>query len=423
MKTESARIHLPQRRVNRTVLDNGTTLLYSPNANNHIVAIRVLSKLGSKHEPEDRAGQANLTMRMLSAGTKLHSEEQIALLLERNGAHYNAEAGKDSNAIDLLTTTHFLEEDLQTVLELINSPTFPSGKLERERDIVRMSIKEQEDSLLNFTVRIFRKHFYGSHPYSWANIGLPESLDSIQQSHLQHFASASFDPSQMIVSVVGGSDLLQTESRIKSVFSERTGRTAEIPPSPENASLAIAEDTDVSVKRGSESEYLILGYPAPGVTSNDAVVFRMISSILGGSMDSRLFREIRDKRGLCYQIGTSYSPHHDLSPFMIYIVLTPQNREVAIRCAEAEMERLKTEPVSEEELERVKTYVCGTYMMALETNMGQAARFASYENAGLGWEMANTFPREVTAITQEQIMEAARLYFTKRLLTVTSPLG
>lgn len=423
MITEPSSLKLPQRSVNKTVLENGTTFLYSPNPHNQIIAVRVLSKLGSKHEPEERAGQANLTMRMLSAGTNKHSEDEIALMIEKNGAHFNAEAGKDSNAVDLLTTTHFMQEDSSNVLELIDTPTFPEDKLNREREIVLMNIKEQEDSLLNFTVRLFRKHFYGSHPYSWANIGLPESIQNIQRIHLDEYSQPAFDPSKLIVSVVGGSDLLDTEKVLQDAFTNRPVRTPITPDNPPQANMDITVDTDVSIKRQSEAEYLVLGYPAPGLSSEDAVTFRVINAILGGSMDSRLFREIRDKRGLCYQIGASYSTHHDVSPFMIYVVLTPQNREEAIRCAEAEIERLKHEPIGGEELNRVKTYVCGTYIMALETNMGQAVRFASYENAGLGWDFANQLPEKIMAVTPEQIMDTANRYFTHRLMTVTSPNG
>lgn len=423
MSTELLSLQMPQRSVNKTVLENGTTFLYSPNPHNQIVAVRILSKLGSKHEPEERAGQANLAMRMLSAGTEMHTEDQIALLIEQNGAHYNAEAGKDSNAVDLLTTTHFMQEDLTNVLELIDSPTFPDDKLKRERDIVRMNIKEQDDSLLNFTIRMFRKHFYGSHPYSWANIGLPESLNNIQRIHLQNYALAGFEPSQMVVSVVGGAEHFNTVNILKESFEKRNHRHANLPSQPPPADTGFSEDTDVSIKRQSEVEYVVIGYPSPGLSSKDAVTFRIINAVLGGSMDSRLFREIRDKRGLCYQIGASYSTHHDVSPFMIYVVLTPQNRVEAIRCAEAEMERLKHELIGDEELERVKTYVCGTYIMALETNMGQAVRYASYENADLGWDYANRLPNEIMAVTPEQIAETARRYFTRRLLTVTSPVG
>ncbi|MDX9755176.1 MAG: pitrilysin family protein [bacterium] len=413
-------IHIPKRSVIRETLANGTTLLYAPNPENQIVAIRIGTHLASQHEPADKAGMANLCMRLLAAGTDHSTEEEISDRLEQNGAHYKAEAGKDWSPIDLLTTAEAVEQDLETILETIDCPTFAPDKIEREQDVVHMNILEQEDSHLTLTLRLFRQHYFGSHPYAWPSIGRLETIDQIEREDLVRFAHAAFDPSQLLVTVVGG-----TEDRVlpllQKYFGQRTPRDAEPILSPPPVCSAITTDTEILEQRETEAEYIVLGYPGASIGQPEAMPLRIISAILGGSMDSRLFREIRDNRGLCYQIGSSYAPAHDHSPLLIYIVTSPQNRHEAVACAQAEVRRLQEELVGNEELDRVKTYVNGTFVMAMETNMGQASHYAAYEMAGLGWQFTNQFPEAIQAVTPEQIRETAQRLFTHRLLTITAP--
>ncbi len=421
MALDSPPIHIPEKKVVRKVLPNGTTFLYSSNPYNQIVALRIYTRMASRHENGEKAGMANLAMRLLPAGTERHTEKQIADKLERNGAHFKSEAGKDWSYIDLLTTSHFLREDLETTIELLECPTFEEKKLARDREIVRMNILEQEDSLMHYTMRFFMKNFFGSHPYAWPSIGLVDTLDNITRDDLIPFALQAFDPPNLVVSVVGGQEEGDTRRIVEDCFAARSIRgTNSLPDSPP-ASSVIQTNSEMTGHRDSEAEYLVLGYPGVGITDRLSIPVRLISALLGGSMDSRLFREIRDKRGLCYQIGSSFTAYKDLSPLLIYAVTTPPNRAETVTCAEAEIERIKTELVSEEELDRVKTYICGTFAMALETNMGQATRYAIYEISGLGWEYANRFPTEVTHVQPKEIMAAAQQLFTHRLLTITAP--
>jgi predicted Zn-dependent peptidase len=421
MAHNSDRIRLPKRNVSREVLPNGTTFLYAPNPYNQIVAIRIYSRLASLHEKAEKAGMANLCMRLLSAGTEKHGEEEIAENLERNGAHFKAEAGKDWSNVDLLTTTYFLRDDLQTVIELLDCPTFLEEKLTRERELVRMSILEQEDSRMTFTMRIFSRNFFGSHPYAWPNLGLIETLDNIQRDDLTPFAHAAFDPSNLVVSVVGGTEKNDVQKIIRECLAARPSRNSKSVTLPPAATPAFDANKEVLVHRDSEAEYLVLGYPGPKITETSSVALRLVSALLGGSMDSRLFREIRDKRGLCYQIGSGYSPQMDLSPLLIYAVTSPANRAETVSCSEAEIERLKEESIEEEELDRVKTFACGSYVMAMETNMGQASRYGTYEMAGLGWDYANQLPDQISAVSAVDIAHAAQQFFTMRLLTITAP--
>ncbi|MDP8243328.1 MAG: pitrilysin family protein [Candidatus Hinthialibacter antarcticus] len=419
MTSAPVAIHIPKREVQRRSLENGSALLYAPNPYNQIVAVRILSRTGSKYEPAPEAGRVNLAMRMLSAGTSQWSEDEIADRLEGNGAHFKAEAGKDWSSIDLLTTTPVLKEDLQTVLTLLDDSQFPEDKLARERELVRMNILEDDDSPLTYTMRRFSEFYYGSHPYAWPSLGKVETLDAISRDDIASDGRRALESGQLVVSVVGGSENSDVLSIVEEAFSQRTADRSETPPS-EISPGVLSENKDCFVRRETESDYVVLGYPGCSLNQRESLTLRLIASILGGSMDSRLFREIREKRGLCYQVGAAYTPRMEHSPLLVYTVTTPKNREEALRCAEAEIERLKVELVADEELHRAKTYICGSYVMSMESNMGQAGRYGAYEIAGLGWEYANAFPDDIQSVTAETIRETAERLFTHRLLTVAT---
>lgn len=413
-------IQIPQRAAERRVLANGAALVYSPNPYNQIVAVRIVTRLGSKYEPASQAGRVNLAMRLLSSGTARRSEDEIARRLEQNGAHFKAEAGKDWSSVDLLTTTHFLRDDLDTVMELLTESTFADDKLVRERELARMNILEDEDSPLTFTVRRFNETYYGDHPYAWPSVGRVETLDAVSQSDVAEDGRRAFDPSQLAVTVVGGGEDGAVADAVESAIARLgvgTGGNALTEPAP---AAPVYEEPERLLRRETESDYWVMGYPGASLLDSDARALRLIAAILGGSMDSRLFREIRDKRGLCYQVGSSYSPRMEHSPLLIYCVTTPPNRAEAVQCAEAEIERLKREPMPADELERAKTYVCGSYVMSMETNMGQASRYAAYEAAGLGWDYVNRFADDIQSVSAEAIQDAANRLFTRRLLAVAT---
>ncbi len=421
MVIDQPKIKVPKREVVREVLPNGTTFLYAPNPYNQIVAVNIMSRIGSRHEEADKAGSANLTMRMLSTGTTNYSEEEIATRLERNGARFDAEANKDHCSIELLTTEEYLSNDLETVLDLIDHPTFDVDKLFREREIARMNIYEQEDSLLNFTVRRFRQAYYGEHPYSWPSLGLLDTLDSIQRDDLIALGMSILEPRNLIVSAVGGSPDSGVFDKLKEFFGQREEKRGAPYHDPVEAKPAFSGNVEKIENRDSEAEYIVMGYPGCGITKSEALPLSLTSAMLGGSMDSRLFREVRDKRGLCYQIGANFSPNHQHTPLLVYVVTSPSNRHEVVGAIEEEINKVQSEPISKEEFDRVKTFLTGVYIMSMESNMGQASRFAHYEAAGLGWDYANRYPEEIKKVEAKRIQETTQRLFTQRLLTITAP--
>ena len=173
--------------------------------------------------------------------------------------------------------------------------------------------------------------------------------------------------------------------------------------------------------RSGEAEWIISGVFGPAFTSEDFIPFRVLDSVLGGSMDSRLFTELRERRGLAYQVGSQYSAHLGCGVYALYAVSTPSNREEILRLLNVECERLQQEPVSDDELERAKQYLIGRHIMGMESNAGRAATLGTYELSGFGAEAVADYPRRLAEVAASHVREAAQRYLNNFVTMITTP--
>jgi predicted Zn-dependent peptidase len=181
------------------------------------------------------------------------------------------------------------------------------------------------------------------------------------------------------------------------------------------------EPSSYHFERVSEAEWLVMGYLAPPIASKDYAAMKVLDSIMGGSMNSRLFTELRDKKGLAYQVGSMYPSRLGPSIFATYIGASPENHDGVVAGILEEVERIKNEPVPEEELERAKTYIKGTFIMSQESNMGQASLYGTYEMLGVGYQFVDQYPALIGEVTAEKVQQAARAYLNFYTLTTISP--
>jgi len=177
--------------------------------------------------------------------------------------------------------------------------------------------------------------------------------------------------------------------------------------------IELEETKEVSQEKELQAAWMIIGYPAPSVDSDDYPILKLINTILGGGMSSRFFVELRDKRGLAYDTSSFFPSREGPSHFVGYIITSPENVEQAKEGMLEEIERLKTELVSDEELEKAKKYLIGSFALAHQRNKDQAWYLGWYETMGAGYEFDAKYPEQIETVTKEDIMEVANKYFTE----------
>ena len=167
-----------------------------------------------------------------------------------------------------------------------------------------------------------------------------------------------------------------------------------------------------------ETAWYFAGWQTSGLTNKkEYATLQIINSILGGGMSSRLFRNVRDTEGLAYQIGSSYSPNRLKGHFMVYIGTNPKTLKYSEKRLMEEVNKLKTEPVSEQELKAAKEKLLGQYYIGLETNLDKAAALSTFEVSSRGFEFINEYKTLINSVTSEDIMKLAKKYFNENKVT------
>ncbi len=402
-------------------LSNGTTLIHKLVTHNNIFAVRAFYRNGAATDPEAQAGLTNMVIRLLLKGTRNRDAERIALDFESQGANVSTEIQKDYAGVSLLCTSDSLVPCIDVLGDVLSNPMFDPGKTAIERDAILKQIREEEDHTLAQTFRLFQKQHYGAHPYGYPVMGLVETVSQLDQSQVCEHYQKLCKAEDLVIVIVGSTGIGELAALLEPVL-PRPNNNGNVLDQPEIAQAPAPPSNEVVTNtRDTEAEWLVMGYSAPSVTHPDSIAFRVLDSILGGSMSSRLFTEVREKRGLAYQIGTDFPVRAGAAYFAVFLGTAPANHEEAVKTILGEIERIRIETPPNEEVENAKRYLRGTFIMSQETNRGQAGLLGRSEILGLGLDYGERWLEKIAAVTPEEVRAVAEKYLTHYTMVVTAP--
>ncbi len=400
---------------------SGVTLLSRQTDANEIVAIEIVIPMGGREEAAETAGIGTVAFRMLTRGTRNKSDYEIAVGFESLGASFSTDIQKDRAVLSVQTTVGQFEETLRLVEEVITEPIFPEEFFDIEKEILRKEILEDLDSPYYAAIRLFQSTLFGNHPYAKPNAGTLETVSALtRQKTLSHFEE-NFIRGPVSVGVVGNVTPDRIQEALGGIFQHLGNDTGNPPESTRGLEAGSPAMAEAYEKRSIDSECMVIGYPVPGLHDPAFASLKVIDSVMGGSMDSRLFTEVREKQGLVYQIGSSFPGLEWGSFFAISLIATLQNHDKVLETLSREIERIRTDRAAEEEVERAKTYLMGTYLMSQEKNSDQALMLARYHSLGLGIEYIDRYPRMISEVTPDSMLEVCRQYFRSQTVAIVGP--
>ena len=400
-------------------LPNGLKLILREDPTAETVALQAFVGTGARAEPADLAGIAELTSRLLLRGTTTRSEEEIFTELEDLGAQLSQDILADMAYVTLVAPKETLERALPIYLDVLLNPAFAPDEVERAKTEFIREIRAQADQNFSIIYENFQKALYGDHPYG--RFPTPEGVARISRDDIVQFYKKYYVPNNMTLVAVGAFDRALLEALLRAKLQELPKGAEDLPLTPQPIALKLTEPKRVEATKRSNLTWLILGYAAPPVASPDYPAMKVLNAIIGGGMSSRLFSELRDKRGLAYSTGSFYPSRAEESHLVTYIIALPDNAATAQQGILEIIKDIQEYGVSQEELERAKSYVIGNYRIDHETTARRAWYLGWYETLGVGSQMDARYPELIQAVTVEDIQRVAQKYLQNYVLSVLGP--
>ncbi len=395
-----------------TVLDSGVRVVTERMESVRSVALGLWIGTGSAAEDEPEAGLSHLIEHMLFRGTARYQSLEIDQLFDAMGAELNAGTGKETTSVYSRVLDRHVERALDVMADMVWRPAFEGSELENEREIVLEEIAMYEDDPQDKVFDVLGEAVFGSHPLGRAIIGRAEVVGSADAEALRAFHAARYVPTNVVVAAAGSLDHDTLVDLVARSGMERAGGRAPALPS--------APDMQPARRRffAKETEQYHVCLGAPGLARDDERRFalRVLDNILGGTSSSRLFQEVREKRGLAYSVYSFQSLYAGSGQIGLYLGTRPDNVARALRVVADELDRFRSDPATDDELERSKENVKGRVLLALESTTARMNRLGSSVLAGIPLLSVDEVEARIDAVTIEDLQAlSAELLAPKRL--------
>lgn len=404
--------------IQRTVLDNGIVVLVAENQAADIIATRIFVRAGSCWEPPEQAGLAHLLSAVITKGTPELSSLEIAERVESVGASLNADAAADYFLLSLKTVTSDYAEILELAGQLLRSPTFPEAEVELERRLALQNIRSQQEQPFTIAFEQLRQAIYQNHPYASSGLGTEATVSQLSRTDLQRYHQTHFRPDNVVISI-SGRVTADAVAQVEKVFGSWQAGTTLLPTLELPTVTRQPHRTMTSLP--TQQSIVMLGYLAPGVQKADYSALKLLSTYLGNGLSSRLFVELREKRGLAYDVSAFYPTRLEPAIFAAYMGTAPGNTAIALEGLQKEVELLCTTQLQNHALAAAKNKLLGQYALGKQTNAQIAQVFGWYEILGLGIEFDTQFQQQSAALTAVQLQEAASRYLLEPYVSLVGP--
>ncbi|MBI4529282.1 MAG: insulinase family protein [Deltaproteobacteria bacterium] len=404
--------------VQRSVLENGIVLLSSEQNTLPMVTLTLLIRAGSRYDPAAREGLANLTARLLTYGTKTRSAVEINETLDFIGASLSTACSEDVATLNLTVLKKDLDTGLSLLAELLTESIFPEQEIEREKQSIIASIRAKYEEPGEVAQMKFMEALFPQSRYGRPVEGTADSVRAITGDGPVEFYRQYYRPNRAILAVVGNITHQEMTQRISTVFqSWKKGPTAdEAPPS-----VLPGPSRLVRIDQNLTQANIIVGHVGVPRSHPDYYAIQVMNYVLGGGgFSSRLMDSIRNERGLAYSVYSSFGAEKFFGTFQIVMQTKNESAGEAIRIAREEIQKIREKGASREELNAAKDFLVGSFPLRIDTNRKVASFLAQVEFLELGLDYPDRYPNLIRAVTQEDVLRAARRYLDPEKLIVVA---
>ena len=402
--------------INKITLKNGVRILVENVPYVRSAAIGLWCKTGSRHELEHEAGITHLIEHMLFKGTERRTAKEIAESIEGRGGVLNAFTDKESTCYYCRVLSDDVANGVDVLSDMMLHSNFDPEELEREEEVVCEEIKRSLDEPGDHVHELHLSYRWGNHPLGKPIIGTEESVRSFRPSHIREYMDRRYRAENVLLSVAGNVDVEEVKAAAEKYLGKiPSGVEASQPERPQGFAAVneLAKDT--------EQVHFCIGTEGISIYDEEEIaVMSILDSALGGSMSSRLFQEIREKRGLVYSVGSYVLSYGAGGAYTVYGGTSQKNWELVKELVRKEFDDVMATGLSEDELDRTKKSLAGNLVLALE---GMNSRMMRQSRNELNYERQVTVDEaleRLNKVTNEQIRTLANRVLGADKVSVTA---
>jgi predicted Zn-dependent peptidase len=358
----------------KSVLPNGIRVISERMPHVRSVAVGVWVETGSRHEPESRAGASHLIEHLVFKGTANRTGEDIARTMDSVGGQMDAFTTKEHTCFYVQVLDEHLPLAVELLTDILLHPLFNADELEREKSVVMQEIKMVEDTPDDVIHDIFAAQVWRGHQLGRPILGTRESVNTFdRETILAHFRE-EYVPPRVIIAVGGN----VTHDRAVELFDAGFNGFGR-PSAPRVSAPPTAVPGVNIVHKSLEQVHLVMGFPGLCHAAPERYALFVLNDVVGGSMSSRLFQEVRERQGLVYSIHSGVQAFQDTGTLSIYAATDPQNFSKVLKSILKELRDVRKSGVRPDELKRAKDHLKGSLMLSLESTSSRMNRLAKHE--------------------------------------------
>jgi zinc protease len=392
--------------IQKFTLPNGLKLLIKEDHRLPFVEFRAVFQGGVLAEDKANSGITQILARLVVKGTKTRNAEQIASEIESVGGSLDSYGGNNSFGVNAEVLSSDLATGLELVADVILNPTFPAAQLEREREVQIAGIRSNKDDLLKSAFKSMRRELFGEVSYGLDSLGTEETLATLDSAKVTEFYRQLATPENCVLAIYGDVNTTDLKAAVEQAFGKWNGKAVEIRNPKSEIRNSQKRVTD---SRDKKQAVVVIGFPGTTMSAEDRQAMELLQEACS-DLGSRLFLRIREKLGLAYYVGAQNMLGVTPGYFAFYAGTEPTKATQVETEMFKEVELLRTDCLTEEELKRSKSKIIGQRKISRQELGGLAATTALDELYGLGYANSYAEDAKIEAVTIDQVRAVAQKY-------------
>jgi predicted Zn-dependent peptidase len=397
-----------QRHIERETLPSGVVVISEVMPHVRSVAVGIWVRSGSRREPAALSGIAHFIEHMLFKGTANRTAEDIAREIERIGGYLDAFTAKEMICLNTKVLDEHVPVAFAIMADMVLRSRFAEEEVTKEKGVILEELKMEQDNPEYLVHEIFSENFWKDHALGRPILGTRETVRAFDSDKVRARYRDWFAPGNLLITAAGNLKHTQFRELVEREFGAHKSNGRRPIPDSKGARPKPEATITTRTKKGLEQVQLCLGVPSCPAASERRYALSVLNYVLGGGMSSRLFQNVREQQGLAYSIFSDLTPYRDAGALCVFAGTAREKAERVIECVIQEFRNMKTDAITQEELQRAKDHLKGSLLLALESSSARMSNLARQELYFGRFYSTDEITAAIDAVTREEIQKLAR---------------